>query len=82
MYDEKKEDYNFNYTYIFGLTGLVVSIIGLYYTRKQFILEEKDYKNEEPAKPQSIPTKKIWICLIKIKYVVYYNGKKRKTKKK
>lgn len=33
-----------NYTYIFGISGLIGLLIGLYYTRKLFFLENKEHK--------------------------------------
>lgn len=38
--DEQNDSSKYNYTYIFGAAGVSVSIVGLYYTRKQFVRTE------------------------------------------
>ena len=54
---EETKSEQMNYTYIFRNSGLVLLLIGLYYTQKRFFLEQKEYndKNEEPIRPQNIP---------------------------
>lgn len=57
-----------NYTYILGQTGVVVSIIGLYYMRKN-IKRMKNWLNHKIFhKKMSI----IWIRLTEIKYILVY----------
>lgn len=43
----EQNDAKYDYTYIIGVSGLWVSLVCRYYTRKRFDLEEKEYKEEE-----------------------------------
>ena len=56
---EENEGVDYNYTYILGV-GLLISLVGLYYIQKRFMLVENKYKkDEQPVKPQNILTKKV-----------------------
>ena len=44
---DQTDNSKYNHTYIFHLTGVVVSLIGLYYIRKLLILEEKEQQTPD-----------------------------------
>ena len=56
---EENNTGNLSNTYIFGLSGLVISIFGFNYTQKRFFLEEKQYKDEEEVVKTQTPPKRI-----------------------
>ena len=56
--DKQNDSSQYNYAYIFDAAGVLVSIIGLYYTRKLFMLEQKEYNNEQSVTLQSVQQKK------------------------